>query len=73
MRDINRGFQQLFEALKSDFRDHLDSLIANTDYGFAHYVEETIKKLRDESSWNILVIFWLGIIDLRSFIFVHLA
>lgn len=73
MKDSNETLEDFFDLLKYQFRDHLDSIIGTTEPAFRNYVEEQIKKLREDSSWNILVIFWLGIIDLRSFVFVHLA
>ena len=32
-------------------------------------MEQEIKKLREATGWNIIVLFWLGIIDLETYVF----
>lgn len=53
--------------MKEHFPSYLEKHIIQYDSTIKELIKERLKQLREQTKWNILVLFWLGILDLPRF------
>jgi len=61
----------IIDRLKKDFPSFFKNILDKKfeeDSEMREIVKDRFKKLREITSWNILVMFWLGIFDLEKYI-----